>query len=223
MTQTGRIRMHKSVHFMGMLLTAFMLSLSGCSHGGAGNAVKEITAAEDSSGRTESQKPEETTETAEPEETTESSAAMSAEKLEAELAEQPVVIVRTEYAVQSEDLKALYPDMLQAVIQNNSEEDVKSVVIAFVAWDENNLPVKIRGQFDFTGGDYVKKVNFDEANLVPGGVGGEDKGYFLEEENDIQTFKAIIVSYETFDGQEWYNPCYDDFYELYAGKKLSGD
>lgn len=223
--------MNKAGFYMKALMLILMLSLPGCSYvrqtESAGNGRAETKVEEDSSERAESQEAEETEETEEtekPDETAEkkSRAAVSAEQLEAELAEQPVVIIRTEYVVQSEDLKALYPDMLQAVIQNNSEDDVKSIVVAFAAWDENNLPVKIRGQYDFTGGKYVRKVEFDEANLVPGGVCGEDEGYCLEEESGIQTFKAIVVSYETFDGRKWFNPCYDDFYELYAGKKLNG-
>lgn len=39
------------------------------------------------------------------------------------LSEQPLAVVKTEYIVQDEQYKLLYPDMLQAVIQNNTPED----------------------------------------------------------------------------------------------------
>ena len=57
----------------------------------------------------------------------------SAEELEASLAGQPVFVSSTKYVVQDERYKSLYPDMLQAVIQNNSEEDIRDAVVAYVA------------------------------------------------------------------------------------------
>ena len=47
----------------------------------------------------------------------------SAEELEASLASQPVFVSNTNYAVQNDRYKSIYPDLLQAIIQNNSEED----------------------------------------------------------------------------------------------------
>lgn len=38
---------------------------------------------------------------------------------------------------------------------------------------------------------------------------------------EIKSFKAIVVSYETFDGDTWDNPYYEDFCSLYEGKKLN--
>ena len=89
-----------------------------------------------------------------------------------------------------------------------------------MAWDENNLPVKIEGQFDFDGGSYIKEVDYDGINLVAGATYDEKSGYALGEDCKIATFKAIVVSYETFSGESWKNPYYDDFCALYAGKKL---
>ena len=136
------------------------------------------------------------------------------------LSEQPLAVVKTEYIVQDEQYKLLYPDMLQAVIQNNTTEDIKDAVVAFVAWDENRLPVKIEGQFDLGGGTYIKRVNYLDINLVGGDTYGENSGYSLGEHCEIETFKAIAVSYETFDGKTWENPYYDAFRVLYEGQKL---
>jgi len=71
--------------------------------------------------------------------------------------------------------------MLQATIRNNTDKDIKDAIVAFVAWDENNLPVKIEGQMDFSGGVYTKKVNYGDINLVGGASFGDDSGYGLDE------------------------------------------
>ena len=135
------------------------------------------------------------------------------------LAAQPLAVTKTEYLVQSDEWKTLYPDMLSAILLNNSDEAIQNAVVAFVAWDKNNLPVKIEGQFDFMGGSYIKEVRYDEINLIPGETFGENKGYSLSQNTTIATCKAIVVSYETFEGVTWNNPYYEDFRELYEGKK----
>ena len=147
-------------------------------------------------------------------------AAMSAAELEANLSTQPVTVIRTDYVVQDDTYKALYPDMLSAVLQNNTDTDIKNAVVAFAAWDSSNLPVKITGEFEFTSGDYIKRVDYNDINLAAGGTFGENSGFSLNEDCQISTFKAIVVSYETFDGEIWKNPYYNDFCKLYKGQKL---
>ena len=57
--------------------------------------------------------------------------------------------------------------------------------------------------------------------MVPGSTFGEKTGMKLDESiTGIVTVKAIVVSYETFDGNTWTNPDYETFVEQYAGKKL---
>lgn len=135
----------------------------------------------------------------------------------------PVPVIKTKYLVQDDKYKSLYPDMLQAVIKNNTELDIKDVVVAFVAWDKNNLPVKIKGNIDFSDGEYINKVNYSDVNLIPDSEFGKSSGYSLDKNNKIETFKAIVVSYEAFDGSTWRNPYYSYFEDLYGGKKLSKD
>ena len=146
---------------------------------------------------------------------------MTAAELESKLSTQPITIVKTKYLVQDEQHKSLYPDMLQAVIKNNTSKEIKNAIVAFAAWDENNLPVKIEGQFDVGSGSYIKKVDYGDVNLVAGATFGEDKGYEINENCKIKSFKAIVVSYEAFDGESWENPYYEAFCSLYEGKKLS--
>lgn len=146
---------------------------------------------------------------------------ITAKELEAQLSKQGVEIIATKYLVQDETFKALYPDMLQVIIENNTEYDIKNMVVAFVAWDKNNLPVKIKGDMSFLDGSYIQKVDYDEINLIPNATYGEGKGFSVDESCNIAKFKAIIVSYETFTGEEWENPLYYDWCRIYEGAKLS--
>lgn len=149
---------------------------------------------------------------------------VSIDELEELLAKQPVYISSTEYVVQDSTYKMLYPDLLQAVITNNSEDDIKDAVVVFVAWDENDLPVKIKGQYDFSDGDYLIKCNYSGINLVPGKSYGEDSGMALDDSMKISKFKAIVYSYETFEGTTWTNPYYHAWSAMYGGgKKLKDD
>lgn len=136
------------------------------------------------------------------------------------LSTQRVRVTSTNYVVQDEKYKSLYPDMLQAVIQNDTQYDIKNAVVAFVAWDANNLPVKIKGSVDFSDGSYIKLVNYNDINLIPGDSFGSDSGFSVDEECGIKTFKAIVVSYEAFTGETWENPLYDEWCKFYEGVKL---
>lgn len=133
---------------------------------------------------------------------------------------QPMKVINTEYIVQDDEFKALYPDMLSAVIQNNSGIDIKNAIVGFVAWDSNNFPVKIEGSFDYNGGNYFTMVDCGDVNMVNGTMFGEGMGMELSENNNISKFKAIVVSYTDFDGNTWNNPLLEDFKELYEDKKL---
>lgn len=146
---------------------------------------------------------------------------LSAKELAAKLKEQPIFVVSSKFVVQSEEYKSLYPDMLNAVFTNASGKEIKNVTVAYAAWDENNLPVKINGQFDFDGGNYIQEVAYDDVNMVDGADFGEDTGLNLSENSDnIKTVKAIISEYTDFDGNTWENPYYNNWISLYENKKL---
>lgn len=144
---------------------------------------------------------------------------LTAEELNNELSKLPIVITHTEYIVQDPELKSLYPDALNTVFQNNSGKDVKDVVLGLVAWDENNFPVKIQGQFA-NGKDYYLELNCSDTNMINGATYGEDTGLMLDKDNNIAKFKAVVVSYTDFEGNTWKNDLVDDFKELYYNKKL---
>ncbi len=147
---------------------------------------------------------------------------LSAKELEAELKKQPMYVVSTDYVVQSDDYKSLYPDMLNAVIKNVSGKEVKNAKVAFAAWDKNGLPVKILGQFDFNDGNYISQVDFGDVNMVDGDTYGKDSGLALSENcKNIKTVKAIVLEYTDFDGNNWQNPYYENWQSLYENQKLA--
>ena len=146
---------------------------------------------------------------------------ISESELLSQLDAQELGIIETKYVVQDTEYKSLYPDLLQAIIRNDTKVDIKNAVVAFVAWDENKLPVKVKGSFDFSDGSYVQLVNYNDINLIPGASYGNDSGFEIDETNRIQHFKAIIVSYESFEGTNWENPLFMEWKKLYEGKKLN--
>lgn len=146
---------------------------------------------------------------------------LTAKELEAKLKKQPMFVVSTDYMVQSDEYKALYPDMLNAIFKNTSGKEIKNVKIAYAAWDKNNLPVKIVGQFDFDGGNYIAQVNYDDVNMLDGATYGNDSGFSLSENcKNVKTVKAIVSEYTDFDGNTWQNPYYKNWVSVYENQKL---
>lgn len=199
--------------FVGMISLVLMISLAAC----GGLSGDPTGALSDDGGAADR-----TTTSAQTTTTTAAPKKMTAAELDAAIAGQEVYVSSTKYLVQHEEYKSLYPDMLQAIIQNNSSLDIKNAVVAFVAWDANNLPVKIEGKYDFGNTAYVKQCNFSDINLVPGKSFGSDSGMALSSDmSGIKKIKAIVVSYESFDGDQWENPLYETWVEMYEGKRYS--
>ncbi len=146
---------------------------------------------------------------------------LSVAAFESQLREMPMYVESTRYIVQDTKYKSLYPDMLSATVKNNSGKSIKNAVVAFVAWDNNNFPIKIYGEYDYYG-SYVKKCNYQDANMVNGSTYGGDRGMAIDysDTGTIATFKAIVVEYTDFDGNTWKNPYYDAWLGLYEDKIL---
>lgn len=205
-----------------LVILSAVLVLGGCGGGGTTAATDTGKAQETASGPAEETTQKETTQAetaAPPKEVKE----LSAGEFDELLAGLPVSVVNTEYVVQDDQYKSLYPDLLSTVIQNHTDEDIKDAVLAIVAWDSNKLPVKLVGNMDFLGGEYFKKVNYRDINLVGGGTFGEDSGFSVDESCKVDSFKTIILSFETFDGDKWKNPYEDSFRQAYEGKKYTDD
>ena len=216
------------------LITALALCLSLCACSSTNEGTSSASDASVASGEnstadtstessaTESSSTESTaTESSSTESTaTESSSTesnLTEEDLLAAIEKQEVKVISTQYVVTDEETKLLFPDYMQAVIQNNSSADIKTAVVAFVAWDSNNLPVKIISASDFSDtGAYIREVDYGEVNMAPGSTFGEATGYEVDDDCGIATCKAIVVSYVTSDGQKWENPLYKNWCELYG-------
>ena len=134
---------------------------------------------------------------------------------------QPLYVSSTKYIIQDSRYKSLYPDLLSAVIYNNSDVAIRNAIVAYVAWDSNNLPVKIKGSIDFSDGSYIKLCDFSDINLTSGKTYGTNKGLAIDEDCNIKTFKACVVSYEDFNGNTWENPYYEDWKATYENTILN--
>lgn len=80
--------------------------------------------------------------------------------------------------------------------------------------------MKIKGHLSYGDSTYVTEVLFENINLVPGSSYGDSQGYAIDEDCGVDTFKAVVVSYTTFEEKTWENPDYKAFCDLYGGKRL---
>lgn len=146
---------------------------------------------------------------------------LNATELEAQISEQPVRVIETEYKVYDENYKNLYPDFLMATVLNESGSTIKSLKIGFVAWDANGLPVTITPKGQSKDYYFVETTN-DNANIVNGATWNE-AGVALSGNvtSNISQFKAIVTSYTDYDGNTWTNPLLDNWQEVFEDKPLS--
>lgn len=146
----------------------------------------------------------------------------SAKALKKKAHDFPLEILDVDIVSQTDDesYKTLYPDMISTTVKNNTDIDIKSFTIAYAAWDKNNLPVKIKGNIDFSDGRYIAKVGAEDINLVPGDTYGEDSGYEIDEDMEIEKVIAVILDYTDFDGNVVKNDHADAFLDAIEGKKM---
>ena len=138
------------------------------------------------------------------------------------LQKQPVAVVDTEFLVQTGNTadKRFYPDMLTATIQNKTAKTITDIQLAFVAWDKNGNPVKIKSNEDKNGYE-IKGVAYKKLSLESGRYYGKGMGINLTANHNIETFKAIVVSFKTDDGDVWENPYYETFKNAFVSQKFS--
>lgn len=143
--------------------------------------------------------------------------------------EQDIVVIDTPLKKKA-DNENLLADILQPTIYNRSTHDIDNAVVAFAAWDKNNLPVKIQSYHaDKPNDSHILLVEYNGVNIRSGEILGQDSsdifkqdyGYYIDTDNKIALYKAIVVSYTTPDGEKWENPCFKDWKALYDDKKLT--
>lgn len=134
---------------------------------------------------------------------------------------QLVIITKSTLVEGDPEYSSLYPDQIQVFATNKSDKKVKSFIVGSVAFDKNGLPIKIEAQFDYNGGDYVKKVSADDANILPGGTFGSGRALSLDSaDSGIKTVLSCVESVEFYDGSTWENEYYPLWVEEYSEKPL---
>lgn len=142
------------------------------------------------------------------------------QRVENAKAAQVVSVENAKIMVQDANLKALYPDMLNAIITNKSDKTIKKMKVGFLGFDNNGYPVKIVGNFDFSGGNYEFVGDAEDVNIVAGGRFGENVGWELSETHGISKVLALVKSTTFYDGSTWDNPYYQYWIEEYKEKPL---
>lgn len=110
--------------------------------------------------------------------------------------------------------------LLSAIFWNNSGKDIRDVVIVYLAWDENGLPLLLGS--DYEGATYDVGCNYEGINMPTGTSFGEGTGrtvYGVAPE-EVETISAIMYSYTDFEGKVYYNPYFEEWLLRYGGKKL---
>ena len=124
---------------------------------------------------------------------------------------------------QSSQWKALYPDMIQVIVKNNSDETVKNMVVSSIAFDINGLPIKVKGQYNFGNIDYELIGSAEDVNILPGNTFGNDVGWSLDESHGITYVLSCVKEATFYNGETWSNPYYNYWKEQYLGKELPPD
>lgn len=145
---------------------------------------------------------------------------MTVQELNEAMKSQPLKVINTRYyPTDTPNLKRVYPDIIASTIQNNSGTVIKDAVIGFVAWDEDNKPVKLKGTDARSFPKYYIEVDYDNINLEDGATYGEDVGAAVDNDN-IAKARSIVVYYIDSEGNKWENPLLKEFKKLYSGKEL---
>ena len=139
-------------------------------------------------------------------------------KIEELRSKQIVVVESAKIIEQDPRYKALYPDMLQAIIKNNSGKTIKKMEVGFLGYDENGYPMKIKGKYDFWGGDYEFIGLAEDVNIVAGDIFGYDAGWELSDPHGLSKIIACVKSATFYDGTTWHNQFYDLWLEEYKEK-----
>lgn len=141
-------------------------------------------------------------------------------KMEEARTSQLATILSAGIAIQSDEFKALYPDMIQVKVKNNSDKKIKDIVVSMLGFDANGLPVRVRGQFDFSDGAIEFIGQGEDVNIVPQGTFGDDSGWSLDTDHGIKKVLACVKEVVFYDDTTWTNPYYEYWIGKYKEKPL---
>lgn len=132
---------------------------------------------------------------------------------------QQLVVTSAKIEVQSSEYKALYPDMMQVLVKNISNQTVKNYQMSILAFDSNGYPLKIKPQYNVTGEDYEFTGNANDVNILPNHTYGDSVGWNLDEQHGISKIIACVKHVDYYDGSTWDNPYYDYWIQEYKEKQ----
>lgn len=138
---------------------------------------------------------------------------MTEDELAAELAKQPLTVTECKLDQWAEG------DLLCATVKNNSEESIKTILIAYATFDAEGKPVNITWSDGEKAESNVVMLRMKDLALATGGEYGSDKGVGLHGDSaKVASFKAIVYYYEDVDGNAWENPLYQVWEDLYEAE-----
>lgn len=116
--------------------------------------------------------------------------------------------------------------MLSVDLKNNSDKQIKELVVAFAAWDIDGNPIKLKSASGTSEDAYVKRINMGDVTVAAGQTwmadsGDDVMGYKVAPElSNIAYVKAAVISSTMEDGGSWSNPYYDQWKTTYENVKL---
>lgn len=107
----------------------------------------------------------------------------------------------------NESDKVLYPDVIQVIYKNVSNQSVKNLEVSCLGFDTNGLPTKIKTWMGTT--DYDEFVGTaTDANILPNATFGDGYGFKLDWNTDVKKVVACVKDATFYDGTTWTNPYY---------------
>jgi len=111
--------------------------------------------------------------------------------VQAAIAVLPIRVTDEKVLVQSKLNKETYPDMLTAVVENTTAQNVIAYTVGFLAYDANNEAVQILTQYD-ENGYYEILGDAMEISLPAGQTFGSSYGWRLQDNHGIVKLYALV-------------------------------